>query len=267
MITRDQWQEYCDDVLRHCPTDHPNRTDRDYALLGLAGETGEFLDALKKRHWHVADVPSDKLIEEAGDVMWYVALIASQGHAVGSPDAVYAYRRGAEPLQTWLGDMARKIVHELGRASSHVAAGGQWYAGRLVEMVSSILDEHGLSMADALTANRAKLAWRHGEGYRADHYQTPNPWVQDEFGTWRTAPPSGRMFALRHFSGGRWGADEEHPCGTEAAWSSAQPSARAAVLDLALEITEHMDPPEADELLAWAMDVPLPPGCGEEVGE
>jgi NTP pyrophosphatase (non-canonical NTP hydrolase) len=263
MITRDQWIDYCDDVLRHCP-DHL-RQDQHYALIGLAGETGELLDALKKRHWHGADVPDDKLVEEAGDVMWYVALLASQGHAVGAADAVYAYRRGPEPIQTWIGEMARKIVHELGCASNHVSAGGQWYAGRLVEMVSSILDAHGSSIADALAHNRAKLTARHGEGYRAAHYHArPHPWVQDQFGTWRTAPPSGLMFALRHFSGGRWGADEEHPCGTEAAWSSAQPSARGAVLDLALEITEHMDPPEADELLAWAMDVPLPPGAGEE---
>jgi hypothetical protein len=263
MITRDQWQEYFDDVLRHCP-DHL-RQARDYALIGLAGEAGEFLDALKKRHWHGADVPSDKLVEEAGDVMWYVALLASQGHAVGAADAVYSYWCGPEPIQAWIGDMARKIVHELGCASNHVSAGGQWYAGRLVEMVSSVLDEHGLSLFDALTANRAKLAARHGEGYRADHYQTPNPWVHDEFGTWLTEPPSGRMFALRRQSDGRWIAAEEHPHSTHGAWSSSQPSARAAVLDLALEITEHMDADDADELLAWAMDVPMPHGCGGEV--
>jgi len=267
MITHDQWIEHCYDVLRHYPEDHPNRADRDYALIGLAGETGEFLDLLKKKHWHGADVPSDRLIEEAGDVMWYVALLASQGHAVGASDAVYAYRRGEEPLQTWIGDMARRIIHELGCASSHVSAGGQWYAGRLVEMVSSLLDEHGLSMADALEFNRAKLDARHGDGYRAEHYHAPpNPWVQDEFGTWRTEPPSGRVCARRRHSDGRCPCDEEHPCGTEGAWSSPQPSARGAVLDLALEITEHMDPPEADALLAWAMDVPLPPGCGGEVG-
>jgi NTP pyrophosphatase (non-canonical NTP hydrolase) len=264
MIDRNQWTKYHVNALRHCSDELLQ--SRDYALIGLAGEVGELLDALKKRHWHDADVPADKLSEEAGDVMWYVALLSAQGHAVGAADAVYTYRRGPESMPTWIGDMARKIVHELGCASNHVSAGGQWYAGRLVEMVSSILDEHGLSLFDALTFNRAKLDARHGEGYRAAHYHArPNPWVQDEFGTWRMAPPSGRMFALRRHSDGRWTADEEHPCGTEAAWSSAQPSARAAVIDLALEITEHMDPPEADELLAWAMGVPMPHGCGGEV--
>jgi NTP pyrophosphatase (non-canonical NTP hydrolase) len=260
MITRDQWQEYFDDVMRHCP-DHL-RQDRDYALFGLAGEAGEFLDALKKRHWHGAPVPDDKLVEEAGDLMWYVALLASQGHAVGAADAVYAYRRGPEPLHTWIGDMARRIVHELGCAWNHVSAGGQWYAGRLVEMVSSILDAHGLSMADALTSNRAKLAARHGEGYRAEHYQTPpNPWQGDGDGGWYTDLPGGLiMLSLRRL-GGHWFAE---CAGYE---SLMRKVGRVALLDVAIDLAEWMDADDADELLAWAMDVPLPPGCGGEVGE
>jgi NTP pyrophosphatase (non-canonical NTP hydrolase) len=43
--------------------------------LGLAGETGEFVDMLKKvlGHGHEFDLP--KLKEEAGDILWYLAAL------------------------------------------------------------------------------------------------------------------------------------------------------------------------------------------------
>ena len=41
--------------------------------LGLAGETGEVCDAVKKREYHGRQVADAHLIEELGDVMWYVA--------------------------------------------------------------------------------------------------------------------------------------------------------------------------------------------------
>lgn len=47
------------------------------AALGLAGESGEFADGIKKivRHGHF--LSREKLIEELGDVLWYVAEAAS----------------------------------------------------------------------------------------------------------------------------------------------------------------------------------------------
>ena len=41
--------------------------------LGLAGESGEVCDAIKKREYHGRQVTDEHLIEELGDVMWYVA--------------------------------------------------------------------------------------------------------------------------------------------------------------------------------------------------
>lgn len=43
------------------------------AALGLAGETGEFVDTIKKIVAHGHDVPDEKLKEELGDVLWYIA--------------------------------------------------------------------------------------------------------------------------------------------------------------------------------------------------
>lgn len=47
------------------------------SALGLAGEAGEFANMIKKITAHGHDIPPDKLAEELGDVMWYVAEAAT----------------------------------------------------------------------------------------------------------------------------------------------------------------------------------------------
>ena len=46
--------------------------------LGLVGETGEVVDDIKKRIFHGREVPMEHTAEELGDVLWYVANIATQ---------------------------------------------------------------------------------------------------------------------------------------------------------------------------------------------
>ena len=46
------------------------------ATLGLAGESGEVADLVKKSHYHGHDWDIDKLGLELGDVLWYVAILA-----------------------------------------------------------------------------------------------------------------------------------------------------------------------------------------------
>jgi len=43
--------------------------------LGLAGETGELLDEVKKNTFHGKPLDEPHLKKELGDVMWYVAMI------------------------------------------------------------------------------------------------------------------------------------------------------------------------------------------------
>jgi NTP pyrophosphatase (non-canonical NTP hydrolase) len=45
------------------------------ATLGLAGESGEVVDLLKKTLFHHRILPRDELIKELGDVMWYFHLL------------------------------------------------------------------------------------------------------------------------------------------------------------------------------------------------
>lgn len=45
------------------------------ACMGLAGETGEVIDLIKKLLYHKKKIERDDIIEELGDVFWYYVLI------------------------------------------------------------------------------------------------------------------------------------------------------------------------------------------------
>jgi NTP pyrophosphatase (non-canonical NTP hydrolase) len=58
----------------------------DNAVLGIAGEAGEVAETWKKFKFHGArlDQTNLKLLDEAGDVLWYLALLAhSRGVSLG----------------------------------------------------------------------------------------------------------------------------------------------------------------------------------------
>lgn len=42
--------------------------------LGLAGETGEIVELVKKHLFHGHELPEHKLKDELGDILWYVAV-------------------------------------------------------------------------------------------------------------------------------------------------------------------------------------------------
>lgn len=44
------------------------------AVFGLMGEVGEVTDMVKKIWWHGHDIEKPKLLDELGDVLWYVVL-------------------------------------------------------------------------------------------------------------------------------------------------------------------------------------------------
>lgn len=48
--------------------------------LGLAGESGEVADIVKKHLFQGHELDRDKMIEELGDVCWYIAITA---HGLG----------------------------------------------------------------------------------------------------------------------------------------------------------------------------------------
>ena len=57
--------------------DHRNRQRVLMACLGLAGETGESIDYLKKVVYHNHALDKEKLKRELGDILWYIAEMCS----------------------------------------------------------------------------------------------------------------------------------------------------------------------------------------------
>lgn len=45
--------------------------------LGVTGEAGELADRIKKIVFHGHPIDREKLLEEAGDVLWYLAFLAT----------------------------------------------------------------------------------------------------------------------------------------------------------------------------------------------
>ncbi len=45
--------------------------------LGLAGEAGEFANKIKKWAWHGSTLTTEDIADELGDVLWYLADLAS----------------------------------------------------------------------------------------------------------------------------------------------------------------------------------------------
>ena len=54
-----------------------------HAAMGIGGEAGEVLDTIKKHVTYGATLDRDNLLEEAGDLLFYVtALLIHSGHTV-----------------------------------------------------------------------------------------------------------------------------------------------------------------------------------------
>lgn len=67
------------------PSEYQRKTKRTYngggypnLGLGLAGEAGEVADYLKKVCFHGHELDRTKLGSELGDVLWYVAMLATK---------------------------------------------------------------------------------------------------------------------------------------------------------------------------------------------
>lgn len=69
------FEEYTAAVMRTAPPTHAPGLLANLAL-GVAGEAGEVADLIKKQIFHDHDPDPDRLIEELGDVLWYVTALA-----------------------------------------------------------------------------------------------------------------------------------------------------------------------------------------------
>jgi NTP pyrophosphatase (non-canonical NTP hydrolase) len=88
----DHYQQQANETANHALGD----IRRLVACLGLAGEVGEFVDEYKKVIGHGHPINEEKLMKELGDVIWYIAEIATTfGWALSS-----VLERNIQKLQT-----------------------------------------------------------------------------------------------------------------------------------------------------------------------
>lgn len=78
-------KEYSALALRTANSLGSQMKDTFHATLGMAGESGEIVDILKKVYAYGKPLDRIKLLEEIGDLMWYVNLYVSQAEKIGLP--------------------------------------------------------------------------------------------------------------------------------------------------------------------------------------
>jgi NTP pyrophosphatase (non-canonical NTP hydrolase) len=72
----DVWTVYPTIVAATARTDLPVNDQISNAAMGLAGEAGEVIDALKKHLYQGHDIDPDEIVEELGDVLFYWTWLA-----------------------------------------------------------------------------------------------------------------------------------------------------------------------------------------------
>lgn len=73
--TLNEYQQIADSTSNH---NLDNQIELAVLALGLAGESGEAADHIKKYLGHGHELDKAKLLKEMGDVVWYVAVLADR---------------------------------------------------------------------------------------------------------------------------------------------------------------------------------------------
>jgi len=68
--------EYQKEALRTAPTGIGHLSQLLNGVMGLAGESGEAVDLVKKHVFHGHDLDKGHLAKELGDIAWYLAVTA-----------------------------------------------------------------------------------------------------------------------------------------------------------------------------------------------
>lgn len=72
------FDDYQNEAKRTLSSNYSNQRDGlTLGALGLGGESGEAIDLIKKHLFHAQPLDREKLRKELGDVLWYLAAIAT----------------------------------------------------------------------------------------------------------------------------------------------------------------------------------------------
>lgn len=137
-------------------------------ILGMIGETGEVVDAVKKWQYQSSTgtpLPVCKLIEELGDVMWYVAeFCAAINEKLGELPVREPFC-GCDTVEETAVNLMRDVMALVidGQETSRIDI------ITLIARVSYMLEEYcNVSLSDCLNVNIAKLKKRYPDGFDAE---------------------------------------------------------------------------------------------------
>jgi len=164
-----RWTEYVTQSMR---TLNPALKTADQvanAAMGLAGETGEVCDLYKKRWFHAKDV-GPKLIDELGDLYWYLALF----HHFAKPEVDFLEVPTFDPLGG-TGEGRRRVeallAELLYQSATFMLTTGIHHKTRSAVVMAGCLralcDVEGLDPREVLGRNLDKLRARWPDGFKA----------------------------------------------------------------------------------------------------
>lgn len=147
-------------------TDNFNDTGLDLPILGLFGEVGGLLSALKKKQRDQSYQQSydEAICEELGDVLWYFTRIASRANLDLSVIAQRAFRE--------MSDWDDVVADELGpfgdiQSFRKEPVSSDEFSSRVIQLAGRVGDLVNDLHAKAFSANRDKLAAHLVEIFRA----------------------------------------------------------------------------------------------------
>ncbi len=149
----------------HADTDITNSNDSTVAIMGLAGEVGDLLSAIKKKRR--GDIATDQhknaVKEEIGDCLWYIVKLCKVKKTTLNKALNKTKRMHIDELQNDTYNMsdfhlASKLIVEQGKLIDGHLKGDETEdkVREIVKLLSSVANSHGLTMGEVAIHNKTK---------------------------------------------------------------------------------------------------------------
>lgn len=139
------------------------------AALGICGETGEIVDGVTR------DANTNHIMEECGDLMWYVALLDSE-IACNVDDWYTTHGRRTRgsmsnmiKYSSQIAEMVKKHRYADKPLDEDQLAR---YASRLMHEIAALADDYDSSISAVMEGNITKLQSRYPNGFKLDSHLT-----------------------------------------------------------------------------------------------
>lgn len=139
-----KWEQYVVESARTV-AGHGKADSLDHAVIGYFTECGEFVDQYKKHMFYGRELDKTNLIEELGDMCWYLALAERHGRNLIKHGLLIKYESTDDIVE-----------HVMKHSNLSI------YSALLVKSLCKYLD---LSFEGVLEANIAKLKKRYPEKF------------------------------------------------------------------------------------------------------